>query len=463
MINIFILTLNTLILPTILGYYIVALLDKDNPFPFVVRMSLGYGLGLGCITQWMLILAFFNIPLSFNAIIIPLSISLVFLIKQNIRKRDSLNPPTPLAEVKLNFYSILMTAYIVLTMAFIFWRALNIPISIWDAFSYNGFVAKVIYFERSLQYLPNMPHYEYPLHVPFLQAWASFCLGEWHDIFFNIFFPVYTLCFLVFLFHFLNQYTNQIWSLFGLTLVVSSNLLVHHASIAYRDITLMYYINVALLILILSYKEKSVGKILLAGLMAGIATSVKLDATGYILVVTLVLMLILWLDESKTIRHKITRFLFFFVPCYSILLLFNIYKLLVVEPKAPKLIGEKLSFDLYSLKFKFGFELIVRSQMVAAKIFENLFMSGNWNIVWLLFLISLVNLRRKSDSFEIKMLLFALICFFGLQAAGYIFTQYYYWIADTNTSLSRHLLCHFPVVAALIVLLNGQGQGRRSS
>lgn len=454
----FLLITKTLIIPTFLGYFITSLLDKKNPFTFSIRIAIGYGLGLGCLTQWMLIQSVFNIPLSFTGIFLPLFVILIILIIKRLRNINSTSlPSSQTIEFKWEPVSSLFVLYILLCTVFVFWRAINVPLSSWDAFSYNSFVAKVIYYEHSLQYLPNMPHYEYPLHAPFLQVWASICLEEWNDIFINIFFPLYFISFFLFLFYFLYQFTSQRWALFGVALFVSSNLLIHHASIAYRDVTLMYYINISLLLLVLWVKDNCYGKLVLAGIMAGLATSVKLDATGYILVLSLILIVILLNNKSK-MKQKIKDFLIFTTPSFFILLFFNIYKMFVVEPQVPQITGEKLSFDLYSVKLKLDIEFLVRFKTVMARIFDNLFMSGNWNIIWLLFLISLLNLRKRWNSFEIKLLLIALIAFFGLQAAGYTFTQYYYWISDTNTSLSRHLLCHFPVVVVLIVLLNGQNK-----
>lgn len=224
----------------------------------------------------------------------------------------------------------------------------------------------------------------------------------------------------------------------------------------------MYYINIALCLLILWHKDKCPSKLFLAGVMAGVSTSVKLDATGYALVLTLVLLFILFSTNSTTLNQKIKEFFIFTIPCYSILIFFNIYKILVVVPRAPQPIGDKMNFDLYSIKLQFGLVTISRFKTVMINVFENLFMSGNWNIIWLIFLISTLNLRKQSKSFEIKILFVALITYFGLQTAGYTFTQYYYWIADTNTSLSRHLLSHYPVVVALIVFLNGQEKNHRS-
>lgn len=455
--DIFVPIFNTLIFPIVFGFYLIGLLDNNNHFPFSVKIALGYGLGLGCVTQWMLILSTLNIPLSFPVIILPLFIIMIFMIMM-YKRRGKVPEPTHTnsQRVDYNFLSIMLISYILLCLAFILWRTLNIPLSTWDAFSYNGFVAKAIYFERSLYYLPNMPHYEYPLHATFMQVWASLCLGDWNDLFINVLFPFYLIFFLIFFFYFITQYTSSIWALFGLALIVSSNLLVHHASIAYRDITLMYYINVSLLLLLLSRKDGCRRKLFLSGLMAGIATSVKLDATGYVFVLTLIMSVIFLANKSTGMKQKLTDFLAFTIPCYSILLFFNIYKMLAVEPRAPRTIGEKLSFDLYSVKFNFGFEIITRFKTVLLRIMDNLFLSGNWGIVWLIFLISLTNIWKKKGSFEVKILVLALIAFFGLQIAGYTFTQYYYWIADTHTSLSRHLLSHFPVVVALIIFLNGQ-------
>lgn len=185
------LILLSIVFPAALGYYLICFIDRNKPFPFTVRLSLGYGLGLGCITQWMLILSVLRIPLSLLAIMLPLTFLLLFLTTKCLLRYYSSNHESSQHFIfKWNVFSAFLVTYILICLSYIIWRAVNIPISAWDAISYNGFIAKVIYYEKSLQYLPNMPHYEYPLHVPFLHVWASLCLGEWHDIFINIFFSV---------------------------------------------------------------------------------------------------------------------------------------------------------------------------------------------------------------------------------------------------------------------------------
>jgi len=460
--DIFLLIFNTFLFPTFIGYTLICSLDIKNPFPFSIRISLGYGLGLGCLSQFMLIQSVFNIPLSFNGIFFPLFVILIIMIIKRMREINSTGLPfNQTIDFKWEPITISLILYILPCLIFVFWRTINVPLSSWDAFSYNSFVAKVIFYEGSIQFLPNMPHYEYPLHVPFLQVWASICYGDWHDIFINIFFPLYFIFFCSFLFYFLCQFTTQRWALFGVVLLVSSNLMLYHATIAYRDITLMYYVNIALMLLVMWAKDHCIGKLILAGIMAGLATSVKLDATGYILVLALVFLIILFLNKKDKVTQKIKDFFIFTLPSFLILLFFNSYKILVVEPQVPKITGEKLSFDLYSVKLKIDFEFLIRFKTVLTRILDNMFMSGNWNIIWLLFLISLLNLPRRWHSLEIKLLFVALIAFLGLQTAGYTFTQYYYWISDTNTSLSRHLLCHFPVVVVLVVLLNGQRKNNK--
>jgi len=163
----------TLMLPLGLGYAITLYLTRHHPLPKVFCLAVGYGLGTGLLTQWMLFLGVFNIPLSAAAINIPLFallLACLFALKKNGIGMISLNFKKINPQKKPDFLCLLMFLYISIYTVYIFWRAFNIPIFSWDVFSVYAFQAKVIFLERSLQQHPNFPHYTYPLHTPFLQA-----------------------------------------------------------------------------------------------------------------------------------------------------------------------------------------------------------------------------------------------------------------------------------------------------
>ncbi len=450
-------TLTAVIFPTIIGYILIRRLLPSITLPTGVWIALGYGMGTGILTQLMLLLAIGKVPLTLAPIAIGmLSIGLLALIKRNSSsERIQLNPRLPDPDQKIDLISVFCKSYIILCVLYVIFRAIHIPLYTWDAYSCNGFKAKALYFEQSLSLLHNMPHYEYPLHVPFLQVWASISANMWHDQWIKIFFPLYTLALITVLHFTLRLHVSKQWALFGLAVILSSNLYVYHSTISYRDITLAYYVNTSIAMLLLWMKSRQNSLLLTAGIFTGFATFVKLDAAGYLLVLMSMMFFLVVFDRSMKLPAKVRHFFLFTLPAVLICLVYNIYKILVIEPRIPAVEGEKMSFDLFSVKIKLGLDTLVKLQTVLGRIFENLFFSGNWSVIWLLFAISLIHLRSIKVTAEIRILLYAIVAFMGIQILGYTLTQYYFWIAQTNTSLSRHLLHYFPIVVSLMVLING--------
>jgi hypothetical protein len=336
----------------------------------------------------------------------------------------------------------------------VFWQSFNIPISEWDEFATHAFNAKVFYYERSLEYLPNQPHSTYPLHVPLIQTWLNLNWGSWDHQYLKTIFPFYFLCLLVIQYYFLKKYTTQQWSLFGIVLLTSAPFLIYHATTAYRDFTLLFYHTAAILLLLMWNKEKFSIYLLSASLFAGFASFTKLEGTGYLLIHTTLLIVIITRYNDFTLSDKLKIFMKFCIPAFSICLFFHIYRYCLTLTETPLSVKSSLGFDLYKIEFNISNELLNKFGTILYRFYENLFFSNNWNIVWLIFFLSLFKLKRKSYSTEIKLLLLAMFLFFGIYIAGYSLTQHYYWIAQTRTVLSRCILHIFPLAPILITLIN---------
>lgn len=112
------------------------------------------------------------------------------------------------------------------------------------------------------------------------------------------------------------------------------------------------------------------------------------------------------------------------------------------------------AFNLYQLKISLSPILLERLGIVLQKFIVNMFFTNNWGIVFLLFVLSLPRLKRKNVTPEIKSLFLGLCAFFFIYVSAYTLTQHFYWIAQTETVLSRCILHFFPLIPVLIILIN---------
>lgn len=446
----------SLLLPLSTGYTLVVLLCRRLSIDLLPCLAISYGLGMGVLSQWMLLLGMAQIPLNLMTIGIPLTfvtISLSILALTKLKKNpistnakpslwatdagSSASPHQPYAIADL-----LMSAYILYNVIFVLWRSLNIPIENWDAVATAAFKAKVFFFDGSTHRL-NLPHASYPLHIPFAEAWVAFNLGTWHETLVKIIFPAAFLSCGILQYFYLKSWTNHRRALGGLCLLLSSSFLIYHATIAYRDLTMMYYNCTTIILMLLWGRKKDDGLLVLAALFAGFTTFVKLEGTGYLAIYTLLLLFILWEEKTVRLKNKFKKFLKFVLPSYGICVVYQ---------------GYKFSLNIAALHGRLKPLLtpdqLLRVPAIFREFISNLFFSGNWNLIWLILLISLTtNSHKIKHQNETKLLSLTLAIFFGLYLVIPMTTS---TLIDHPTLLSRVILHFFPLSVLLVILLNHQ-------
>lgn len=461
----------SLALPIFAGYALLNfILRRDRP-NLSTSLGLSYGLGLGVLTHWMLFLDVIGIKYSVESIGIPLLIFSIFIFSLAFRKgkreqvskipgqspaTDKLTATTLHVKILLRVLYILLGLYVVYYLYYIFWRSLNIPVAAWDAVSSVAFKAKVFFYERCLFHLKDIPpHPAYPVHVPLAQMWVALNLGVWNDMLIKIVFPFATLSFVIIYNYFLASRTNRRWALLGTAMLISSNLLIHHSTIAYRDLFLLYYDCTAIILLLIWLNKKNDGFLILASLYAGFATFIKLEGTPYLLICTALFFLVLLHQKTDSVRKNIIKFLKFTIPSFGICLFFYLYKILEKFP----LPREKSHID-------FTWEHLRRITIILKSFSNDLFLSGNWDIIWFLLVLSLaLNFSKIKKMIEVRLLLTTLVMFFGLYFLLSLFTTEFIYISGTksSTGLSRLILHFFPLAPLLIILLNYPGESRLST
>jgi len=452
----------SLLVPTLAGYAICLILFKKLPFNSLVSLSISFGVGIGMITHWMLLLSMIGLTYSRANICFPLtavSLISIFYIKKN-RMYKNIDRNDLIADKRIDGFTsgflnnfslktiigIAVFVYITFQIYFVFWRSLNIPICSWDALYVIASKAKCLFYEGSIEPLKNYNLSSYPLHVPLSLTWVALNLGVWDEQLIKIIFPVVFLCYLIIQYDFLCRHTNKWWALIGTGLFVSANFPIYHATIAYRDFFLMYY-NISVIILLLTgYETERDQFFILAGLFAGFATFTKLEALGYFFVNSLAFLFLLFKMKRCGLKEKMVKFLKFIVPGIGIFLFYYLYKHI-------HNIGQGQGRFL----FDFNWQNLARIKVILWRFLEDFFLSGNWNILWFLLAVSLF-VRRASitKNFQTKILLLLLLLYLGFYFIIALFTANFISIAGSHsyTVLSRLILHFFPLCPLLIVFLN---------
>ena len=346
------------------------------------------------------------------------------------------------------FIAILLL-YLAQNIFYVLWRSMTIPISTWDSVSTVAFKAKIFFFEKSPPFLGSLPHKTYPLFTPFLETWVVFNLGHWDDLLIKIIFPCAFLSYLTIHYKFLCHFTNRTWALLGCTILVSSNFFIYHATISYRDFLLMYFNCITIMLLLLWNNNKESPVLVLSALFAGFATFTKLEGTAFLLIYLILFSIINFSSRAFSLKEKLVNTARFTIPSFGILSAFHIYKIWHNVLKEGSGIVDKTRLD-------FTWDKLGLIPEIFVNVSNNLLLTGNWNIIWFLAVLSLIHLKKKWKNAEVKLVLLSLVLFFGLYTSMAVFTINYVWIAGTKsfTTLSRLILHFFPLSVLLIILLN---------
>src|SRR3989338_1048505 len=448
----------SLIIPLGMGYTLLAALFRELSMGIMLRSALGFGLGLGILSHWMLILGILEIPFNVEVIGCPLIFVLVFFLYKILRRRGNIvfplknhlthrakiyhirqNPPL---SYKIFYFT--AVSYIAYIFLFVFWQSLTIPIESWDALATYAFKAKVFFFDRTIHRL-NVPHPSFPPHLSFLHTWINLNLGAWDDVMVKIILPLTLAAYAIVHYSYLKALTDSPWALGGLCLLLSSNFLVYHATIAYNDLSMMYYNCTSIILLLWCGRQGNDSWLILASLFSGLTTFIKLEGTEYLLIHTILCLIILSRNTTYNFQEKFFKFLKFVVPSYSVCLLYNLYKLSVgvweTEGRIPSIPSLQSLNRLPSILKAFG---------------HSLFMGGNWNLLWAILIISLASyIKRARRERDVNLLWTALVLFIGLYIVFFTFTSAS--VSYPNT-LPRVVLHFFPLCPLLIILLNHPAQ-----
>lgn len=434
-----------LFLVTILGAVLIHLFDRHNNTGIWMRCALGYGLGTGIVCQIMIWFVHFGVR--YNSINISLIVLILLCTSLCIQRRLPLEPekvlPNQAASAETMFW-VYGWSIVGLSVVCSFLLALLKPIMGWDAVSAIGFVAKVIFYDGSLENISRFPHSYYPLHVPLLESWLALGAGVFDGQSVKIIFPLYYVSLIVVAYRFFKSYTTAQWALFGVLLIVAANFVFFHSVISYRDFTLMYYNFCTVALLLLWMKNESFVFLILAAVFAGITSLVKMEGSLFLPIYTLAVLIIVFLQRRSGGAAIFMKIAGFCTVAYGMFMVFHTYRI-----KMGLTTGEKTKLIISAESFG-------RILDIFHTLYSNLFTSANWSIVWLILILSLFRWRQSVHKKYAAMALLLLCLFFALVIAYGAFTSSYPWIGGKyqHLTLSRVILHFFPLSAIVIVFLN---------
>lgn len=413
-----------------------------------VFLGFSYGLGQGILAQIILFIGALGGRFEVHTILKALLIvGLVFYGKYYFGlKKNSFMPEENLLDAsttETGVGAIFKGAVVLcfsLYVAMLFWKAWYWPIWGWDSMATSVFNAKVFFYEGSLENLKYVPHAPFPLQIPFSILWLNLNLGQWHDEYIKIIFPLVFLSFAAIQHYFLKYYTNSFWASLGLLFFLSASLITTHATSSYRDLFLLYYNCSVLISLMLWHDSQDNAWLILGGLLSGFGIFTKLEGLPYFLIHSLLLITCLF-KQKKPLKVSILAFIKFTLPGLVIFLFFYMYKSL-----SGILMTEKTHMNFSGI-------FLDRVGWILQRFLEDLFWTSNWSIIWFLLCFAiLLHIRVIKNCFRLQFLLGALVLFFGVPFSTSLIVHDASHILSRFT-LSRIFLHFFPISIWLIIFI----------
>lgn len=446
----------SLILPWLVGYALLSLCyKKETTSPALERLALAWVLGTGAFTLMMFFFVITKIPLTIMNITFSWSIFLVIalpiIVKNgypvvnvpNLAKtlRKIFSPPSTKNTINYWLERLLLLA-IAGKVGYIFFESLIKPVVSWDAWANWSLKAKIFFMDP----LPLVSYYEsyragiadYPLHLPLLEAWVYLCLGAWNDQLVKIIFPLYFVSLLLIFYYLLRRSAPRLNSLLFTFLLSALPFLVYHATIEYADFPLTVYYSVSLFLLYLWAEKAEPGNFFCSAIVAGFLPLIKKEGLVYLLMIFVIFMVVLLTKRSANAEKArlFIRFTVFPIIIGAPWLIFSqIMRLKGVGEQAPHLMPLNILLD--------------RILNIFITFFNKMFLSGNWNIMWLLFCLAIILYHNFVLASKLKLILFSIVLNLAFLIAIYLFTESYAFLLD-GTTLNRNMLIIMPAVVFLI-------------
>jgi 4-amino-4-deoxy-L-arabinose transferase-like glycosyltransferase len=315
----------------------------------------------------------------------------------------------------------------------------------WDARTSWAFKAKIFFIDNVplISFFKDYPIgiADYPLHIPLLETWIYNCLGVWNDQLVKVIFPLYFAGLLLIVYYGLRRIKPRLESLLFTFVLSALPFLTYHATIGYADFPLAFYYATGLLLLYLWMENKDSKFLLLSVVFLGFLPWIKKEGILLLLVSFFVFFLFLLFQRGGASFKKWGKPLIYFVIPVLISGPWFIFKKIA-----------QISSNVDQTPYLPAWDVLAeRLNSVGRIFFEKMFFSGNWNILWFLFVLVTIIYFRKILVTNAKFLFLTVVLNLASLAAIYLFTHSYKYLLD-GTTLNRNILTFIPTVVLCVAV-----------
>ena len=431
-----------ILLPTLAGLIIVTRVDRENFFRPTESLALSFSIGAGLLSFYLFLIGILGLSFSgFN--IAPFFVLLAIFAKPRhlknllISKRGISDSPLKCPHWQWAV-TITLLILIIWKIIFIFIALIASPTYFADAITHWNYRAKVIFFNNGLNMDPNSEDFlgsgiiSYPLGVPIFKAWIALVMGQWVDLYINLYSFLIFVSLIMIFYSTIRRYTSTYFvPLLSCYLIASLPFMPFHVYGGYSDIIVGYYFTASLLLLALWFSFQNRAAFSFSAILIAIGIFVKREGIAlYLPIITLTLSFYLIKNKinwGKKVKYIVT------------------YLAIVLFLAGPWLIFRTMTFTM-TFKTISPVEnkgaLIEFHPEVIGVLLKNFFAFGTFNIIWVtLFIVYIVgfnkSIKGRTTFFPPALLSFIVALF------PYIFSHYFIYLQDI-TVINRALLQIIP-------------------
>lgn len=406
------------------------------------KLAVGYLIGTGLLTLQMFLYSILHIRFNLWGIVLPWVGILLIGVGIGLVPVRRFRTPTRGVPTfgKISFWEWLLAGAITLKILYIFYEALVKPVVGWDALWNFSLRAKIFYFlggiplDRTNQFFLGGGMKQYPLHLPLLETFTFILQGGWNDAVMKVIFPLYFLSLLIIFYYALRREQGRLIALFFTFLLSSLPLLVYHATIEYADFVVGVYFLAAVAYLYQFIKTKDMKVLLLSAILAALSAWAKDEGQIFYFICFLLLL--------TAVRFNWKYLATYLVPFAVLIAPWIIFKQIFGLS-----VGNEPTFSIAGF-----FSGLVFHPETIPKVLEKMFLSGNWHLLFGLWVLVIIFYFKKIFATEKKYIFWssalAMLFFIFL----YVFT--YNWsMVFSGIIVNRNFLTLVPLVLLLCGLV----------
>ena len=449
----------SIFIATFIGWNILYLISfKNTRFFFLERLFISYGFGFGFISLEMFIFHFFSLKFSLFSIIIwwvPLVVW-AFLITPprcygGMLQFHRGGVYSAGEKAPLSLLEKFLICGISFEVIYAFFRALIKPIEAYDAIATYAIRSKIFYLGESIphDFFYNLslffPHPDYPLNIPLSETFIYLFLGSLNDQIVKVIFPLFFVAILGILYFAVKRFSGRTSALLCTFILATVPQFNNFATNAYHDVPFSYYCFTGTLFLLYWFKEtRSSGYLYISATMTALGGWTKNEGFVYC-AANILLLLIFLFANRRTIKKK---------DLLSGLLYVGIILLVLAPWLWVKFTANLVNSDVGSTTMD-QLNIFKQSYKIWPIFYEfqrQVFGPKKWNIIWIIFILSVVIYRKKIFVEDQKYVTISLL----LVISGYVFA-YLIGLDDiwhlVSTTWSRMAMHFLPLTVYWLALL----------